>query len=430
MTDVADHRSMQSRRVPVMGAALAIVAGCVNLVAGAAAVALVAGATPAAHAQAGERVRLQASGATFPQPLYEKMVVEYERVAPGVQISYQGGGSGAGVRAITDKVVAFAASDAPLTKKQIEALGGENAVVEIPIVAGGVVPAYNLPGITTPVRFTGEILADIYLGRISRWNDARLKEINPGVELPDVAITPVYRSDGSGTTFVFTNYLVSQSKDFSAGVGRGTQVTWPLGLGAKGNPGVAAAIQKTEGSLGYVEMNFAQANAIPFGMVRNAAGEFVGASPESVALAGAAAADALSGSRLVANIWNQPGAGVYPIAAFTYIILYKDLSNLQSQSEADALMGFLWWATHDAQSIARDMHYAPLSEAVRARVGDALRSVTFKGAPVALPASVPSAPVPPAPAAPPVPPAPDAPGAAPSPADMPAKPELIHPAPR
>lgn len=341
-------------------------------------------AEPAATASAAT-ARLQAAGATFPQPLYDRLVVEYERKNPGVQISYQGVGSGAGIRNITDKIVAFAASDAPLSKKELEALGGPDAVIEIPTCAGGVVPAYQVPGVTTPLNFTGELIADMYMGKIAKWNDARLAAINPGVTLPDLAITPVYRSDGSGTTFVFTNYLCTQSKAFEGSVGKGKQVTWPVGIGGKGNPGVAAAVQSTPGALGYVEMNFAESNKIAYGAVKNKEGEFVRASPESISAAGNAAAGGLKGNLLVADLWNQAGKGVYPISAFTYIIYYKDLNNIKTKSEAKAMLGFLWWATHDAQGIAKEMLYAPLSESVREKVGAALNSTTFQGSSIQIP---------------------------------------------
>lgn len=336
--------------------------------------------TPAANA-----VRLQASGATFPQPLYDRLVVEYERKNPGVQISYQGVGSGAGIRNITDKIVAFAASDAPLSKKELEALGGPDAVIEFPTCAGGVVPAYQVPGLDKPLNFTGEIIADMYMGKITKWNDARIAAINPGVTLPDLAITPVYRSDGSGTTFVFTNYLSTQSQEFQGSVGKGKQVTWPVGIGGKGNPGVAAAVQSTAGALGYVEMNFAMSNNIAFGAVQNKEGEFVLASSDSISAAGDAAAGSMKGTLLTADLWNQPGKGVYPISAFTYVIYFKDLNNVKTQAEAQAMMGFLWWATHEAQGIAKEMLYAPLSASVREKVGMALRQTTFQGSSIQIP---------------------------------------------
>lgn len=349
-----------------------------------------AAAHQSAPASAVANVRLQAAGATFPQPLYDRLVVEYERRNPGVQISYQGVGSGAGIRNITDKIVAFAASDAPLSKKELEALGGADAVIEFPTCAGGVVPAYQIPGVTKPLNFTGELIADIYMGKVAKWNDPRIAAINAGVSLPDLAITPVYRSDGSGTTYVFTNYLCTQSQPFQGSVGKGKQVTWPIGIGGKGNPGVAAAVQSTPGAIGYVEMNFAQSNKIAYGAVQNKEGEFVLASAEAISAAGDAASGALKGNRLVADLWNQPGKGVYPISAFTYVIFYKDLNNIKSEAEAKAMLGFLWWATHDAQGIAKDMLYAPLSATVQQKVAEALNAATFNGSSIQIPGATPS----------------------------------------
>ena len=342
---------------------------------------------------AADDVRLQGAGATFPQPLYEKWVVEFQKASPTTQISYQGGGSGAGIRAITDKTVAFAGSDASLNKKELEAVGGEPAILEFPTVAGAVVPAYNLPGVEKPINFTGEVLADIYLGRISRWNDPRLVELNAGVTLPDLAISPVYRSDGSGTTAVFTSYLIGQSDSFKGTIGAGKQVRWPLGVGGKGNPGVAAAVQQSPGSLGYVEYNFALENKIAFGAVKNQAGKFVLASPDAVTAAGAKGVDGFKGGRLISDLWNQPGDATYPIASFTYIIVYRDLSqNLKTIEEARALASFLRWSVTDGQALAAQMHYAPLSSEVRERVIASIDSLTFAGNPIT--ASKTSAPAP------------------------------------
>lgn len=329
---------------------------------------------------AGE-MRLSGAGATFPEPIYRRWVVEFEKVSPDVKIDYRGIGSGGGIKAITDKTVAFAASDAPLNKKEMEALGGDAAVVQFPLVAGGVVPAYNLPGVDagTPVNFTGEILADIYRGVITMWNDPRLVEINAGVKLPALAITPAWRSDGSGTTFVFTNYLATQSEAFKGSIGTGKSVKWPIGQGGKGNPGVAAIVTQTAGALGYIEQNFAVEAKVAFGAVKNAAGRFVKASPASVAAAGATAVDEFKGRQLTANIWNRAGEGTYPISAFTYVIAYGDLSNLASADEAKGLVRFFRWAASDAQHFAKEMEYAPLEAPVRERVLAALGGLTFKG---------------------------------------------------
>lgn len=336
---------------------------------------------PTAHAGSNE-LRIQGAGATFPGPLYERWVAEFQQRFPAIKISYQAIGSGGGIRAITDRTVAFGASDAPLTNKELTAIGGENAIIEIPLTAGGVVPAYNLPGVTQPIRFTGEIIADIFMGRIGRWNDARLAAINPGVNLPNTPITPAYRTDGSGTTFVFTSYLATQSESFVGTVGVGKQVAWPIGQGGRGNAGVAAIIQQTPGALGYIEQNYAAANKIAFGSVQNKEGEFVLANPASISAAGVGSVAGLSGNRLVADIWNMPGKDSYPISAFTYVILYKDLANLPDMEHAKALVQFLHWAIEDGQSLAASMEYAPLASELREKVRTALGLLTFKGAPL------------------------------------------------
>jgi phosphate ABC transporter phosphate-binding protein len=346
-------------------------------------------------------IRLQGAGATFPQPLYERWVVEFQKRSPTVQISYQGGGSGAGIRAITDKTVAFAASDAPLTKKELEAVGGNDAVLEFPTVAGAVVPAYNVPGVSEPIKFTGEILADIYLGRISKWNDPKIAALNEKLTLPDLAISPVYRSDGSGTTAVFTSYLAGLSESFKGTVGMGKQVRWPIGVGGKGNPGVAAAVQQSPGALGYIEYNYALENQISFGSVKNAAGVFVLASPDAVTAAGARGVAGFKAGRLVSDLWNQPGESTYPISSFTYILVYRDLAtNLKSEDEAKALASFLMWAVTDGQALASELHYAPLSPEVRAKVVEALATLNYKGKPVTTAPVAPAAPAKPSEKAP------------------------------
>jgi phosphate transport system substrate-binding protein len=332
-------------------------------------------------AHAAEDVRLQGAGATFPNPLYQRWVTEFQKVHPNVKIDYQSIGSGGGIKAITEKTVHFAGSDAPLSKKELSALG-EGNVVQIPATAGAVVVAYNLPGLGTPLQFTGDIVADIYQGKIAKWNDSRIAGANPGVKLPDLAITPAWRSDGSGTTFVFTSYLITQSEEFKGSVGAGKQVQWPVGQGGKGNEGVAAAVLGTAGAIGYIELNYAVANKISFGTVKNKAGKFVAASPESVSAAGVNAADSLKGSVLAANIWNQDGDDSYPIAGFSYLIFYKDLSSSKTESEAKGLIDFIRWATTDGQKLAGEMTYAPLADNVKAKVQEAIATATFKGAPV------------------------------------------------
>ncbi|HSI36608.1 MAG: phosphate ABC transporter substrate-binding protein PstS [Phycisphaerae bacterium] len=340
-----------------------------------AAVALSLGVAGAASAD----VKIQGAGATFPDPLYQRMIGEYIKAKPDVKIDYQAIGSGGGIKAITSKTVHFAGSDAPLSKKEIEAAGGGDGLVEIPTCAGSVVPAYNVPGVNQPLNFTGELLADIFMGKVGKWNDAKIAAINPGVALPDLAITPAWRTDGSGTNFVFTNYLGTQSEEFKTTVGVGKAVKWPVGQGGNGNAGVAAIVQQSAGALGYVEQNFAEQNKIPFGAVKNKAGKFVKASGESVSAAGAGAADKLKGNLLAADIWNQDGEGAYPISAFTYVIVYKDLRTAQNAEQAQALADFLWYVTHDGQKLAPSLGYAPLAEPVQKKVEEALKSLNHGG---------------------------------------------------
>lgn len=329
-------------------------------------------------AVAGGDVRLQGAGATFPNPLYQRWVSEYQKSHPTVKIDYQSIGSGGGIKAITEKTVHFAGSDAPLNKKELTALG-EGNVVQIPSCAGAVVPAYNLPDVKGEINFTGEILAEIYMGKVSKWNDPKIAAINPGINLPDMGITPAWRSDGSGTTFVFTNYLATQSEAYKGSIGAGKQVQWPVGQGGKGNEGVAAAVQGTTGALGYIELNYALANKISFAAVKNKDGKFVKATPETVAAAGEGAVKDLQGNVLAANIWNQPGEKSYPIASFTYLIFYKDLSTAKSAEEAKTLIDFANWCVTDGQKIASEMDYAPLAPAVKGKVDAALKALSFGG---------------------------------------------------
>lgn len=336
-----------------------------------------------AGAFAGE-VRLSGAGATFPAPLYTRWVAEYEKGHPNVRIDYRSIGSGGGVKAIADKTVAFGATDAPLSEKEIGAMGGTDSVVQFPAALGAVVPAYNLAGVDKPLRFTGEVLVDVYLGRINSWDDEALQKLNPGMKLPKLPITPVFRSDGSGTTHVFTSYLGTRSREFKAEVGIGKLVKWPLGQGGKGNEGVAAVIQQTAGALGYIEHNYALANKIAFGAMQNKAGKFVLATPESVSAAGDATAGELKGNVLRADAWNAPGDAAYPISAFTYIVLYKQLENIKNDKEAAALLGYLRWSLGAGQEFSAEMHYAPLSESVRRAALGALSSVTHRGKPVVI----------------------------------------------
>ncbi len=251
--------------------------------------------------------------------------------------------------------------------------------MQIPSCAGAVVPAYNLPTVKADLKLTGDVLADIFSGKVSKWNDKRIAELNAGVTLPDTAITPAWRTDGSGTTYVFTNYLATQSEEFKGSIGTGKQVKWPVGQGGKGNEGVAAVVQQTPGAIGYIELNYALQKKIAFASVKNQAGKFVKATPESVSYDGEGAVSSLKGSLLAADIWNQPGDNSYPIASFTYLIVYRDLNNLASQDEAQALVNFLTWAVTDGQAEAGKLDYAPLSKGVQTASINALKTLTYKG---------------------------------------------------
>ena len=324
-------------------------------------------------------VRLQGAGATFPNPLYQKWVTEYQSQHPDVKIDYQSIGSGGGIKAITDKTVDFAGSDAPLTKKQLAALGN---AVQIPATAGAVVLAYDLPGMKEDLKLTGEVVAGIFGGQITKWNDPKIAAENAGASLPDQAITPCWRTDGSGTSYVFTNYLATQSDTFKQTVGMGTQVKWPLGQGGKGNDGVTAVVRSTPGSIGYIELNYATANKVPFALIKNKAGKYVKASPDTVSAAGAGAAGAMTKS-LAVPIWNQAGENAYPIAAFTYLIVYGDLANVKDADKAHALAAFLAWAVspEGGQRISPTLDYAPLAPAVADKALGAVNTLTYKGAP-------------------------------------------------
>ena len=326
-------------------------------------------------------LRMQGAGATFPAPIYQRWVAEYQKAQPDVKIDYQAIGSGGGIKGITEKTVDFGASDAPMSAKELAAAGGD--VVQIPTVAGAVVIAYNLPNFTAELKLDGPTIADIYLGKITKWNDPRIAAMNPGAPLPDLQITSVHRTDGSGTNYIFTNYLGTQSAEFKEKVGTGKSVEWPGGQGGKGSDGVTQIVQGTKGALAYVEIAYAHQNKIPFAAIKNKDGQFVTASADSVSAAGEGALDQMS-KGLAVNIWNQAGAKAYPIASFTYVLVHKDLSYVKDQAKAKALVDFLKWATTDGQKLAADLDYAPLSAGVQKKVAAAIESLSWGGKPVAM----------------------------------------------
>lgn len=333
-----------------------------------------------------QNITLNGAGATFPFPLIDKWAAEYHRIKSNIQVNYQGIGSGGGIRAHIEKTVHFAASDAPLTDEQI--VKAPNSL-HIPITIGGVVVIYNIPGISKGIKFTGEILADIYLGKINKWNDPQLVSINPNINLPSNEIVVVHRSDGSGTTFIWTSYLSNVNQEWKEKVGRGTSVEWPTGLGGKGNDGVSALVQQTPYSIGYVEFTYAKKNNLAYGYIQNAAGEFIEPTLESFAKAASFVAITLprgdeewSAFSMVDNLVdNKQAIGAYPIVSFSYILLYKELNVLPNINEATAkaLVDFLWWAIHDGQNYAADLYYVPLPSDVIRHNEETIRMVTYNG---------------------------------------------------
>ena len=327
-----------------------------------------ASGTPGA-ASAGQ---INGAGATFPYPIYSKWFAEYNRLHPNVRINYQSQGSGAGIRQLTSRTVFFGASDQPMKDEQLAAAPGP--ILHFPTVLGAVVPVYNLPGVSQELKFTGPLLADIVLGKVTKWNDPALARHNPGVALPDQAITFVHRSDGSGTTFVWADYLSKISSEFKTTVGADSSLNWPTGIGGKGNEGVAGMVSQTPGSLGYVELIYALQNDIAFGAVQNADGQFVKASIDSVtAAAEAAAADMPADFRV--SITNAPGEHAYPIASFTWILLYE---NPDDKAQAQVMADFMKWAVTDGQAHARELGYAPLPENVVEKELQALEKIRLQ----------------------------------------------------
>jgi phosphate transport system substrate-binding protein len=317
--------------------------------------------------------KLTGAGATFPNPIYSKWFDAYNKKT-SVQINYQSVGSGAGIRQYAEGTVDFGASDGPMNESQISAVSGN--VVHIPTVLGAVVVTYNLPALgDARLKLDGTVLVDIFMGRITKWNDQRIASLNPGVSLPNTDLIVVHRSDGSGTSYIFTDYLTKFSREWKDKVGYATSVNWPVGLGGKGNEGVTQQVKQVEGALGYVELIYAIANNLPYAQVKNAAGAFVEPSLESVTAA-AASAKLAKDTDFRVSITNAPGKDSYPISSFTWLLVKKD--------DKDAAKGKLvkdfltWMITDEAQAMAKDLHYAPLPAEVRTLVAERIK--TLKGA--------------------------------------------------
>jgi phosphate transport system substrate-binding protein len=329
-------------------------------------------------------VTLNGAGATFPFPLIDTWRVEYQTVDPGTTINYQSIGSGGGVKQFTEKTVDFGASDAPLTPEE-EALAP--GALTIPETIGSVVAAYNVPGVPSGLQLTGPILADIFRGVITNWNDPQIAELNPDVTLPDAEIIVAHRSDGSGTTFVWTDYLSALSPEWDTEVGKGKSVQWPTGIGAPGNEGVANAIRGSENTIGYVELAYALTTGMPFAHIQNQEGNFIMPSLESTEAAVSAAAGTLpAGDASWTNVTlvDAPGADSYPIASFSYLLIPRELADnpTMTQEKATALVNFIDWAVTDGQQFASELEYVPLPAEVGELNEETLGLVTFNGSPV------------------------------------------------
>lgn len=334
---------------------------------------LAAGLAPAAQAQ-----KLTGAGATFPNPIYSKWFDAYNKKT-GIQINYQSIGSGGGIRQFTEGTVDFGASDGPMNESQISAVGGN--VVHVPTVLGAVVVTYNLPTLgTAQLRLDGNTLVDIFMGRITRWNDKRIASLNPGLTLPGIDLIVVHRSDGSGTTYVFTDFLNKFSREWKDKVGYATSVNWPVGLGGKGNEGVTQQVKQVEGAVGYVELIYAVSNGLPYALLKNSAGNFVAPSLES-ASAAAASARLAKDTDFRVSITNAPGQETYPITSFTWLLVKQDGKD---PAKAKLIRDFLsWMITDEAQAMAQELKYAPLPAEVRALIADRIKTLKAGGKPIA-----------------------------------------------
>jgi phosphate transport system substrate-binding protein len=327
-------------------------------------------ALPASTAQA-QTVQINGAGASFPYPIYAKWFSEYNKLHPDVEINYQSIGSGGGIRQLSNQTVFFGATDGPMTSDQLFAAPGP--ILHLPTVLGGVVPIYNIPGVTAQLKFTGKVLGDIIMGKITKWNDAAITGLNPGVNLPATDITVAHRSDGSGTTYIFVDYLSKVSPTFMKTVGVATSVNWPVGVGGKGNEGVAGLVKQTPGAIGYVELIYAKQNNIDYGSVQNMDGAFVTASIDSVTAAAAAAGKAMPKDFRV-SITNAPGKDAYPIASFTWLLFYEHPGD---KKRGKVMVEFMKWALTDGQKFGKELGYSPLPPEVVALEMEALKRISL-----------------------------------------------------
>jgi phosphate transport system substrate-binding protein len=321
-------------------------------------------------------IYLNGAGATFPYPLYSKWFEEFGNTHPDVRINYQSIGSGGGIKQLQAGTVDFGASDAPLSDDEMK--GMPHPVVHLPMVAGAVALAYNLPGVATGLNLSSGVIAGIFLGDITKWDDPKITALNPGMKLPALPVAVAHRSDGSGTSYIFTNYLAAVSPVWKSKVGSGKSVNWPAGIGGKGNEGVAGVLKQTPGSIGYVELAYAEQNKLPYASVQNKAGKYIAPSIASTTAAASGAVAAMKKDVRV-SIVNSAGADAYPISGFTYILIYKEQQNAK---KGKALVDFLNWAIHDGQQYAEPLVYAPLPDTVITIDQSILKSVTANGKPL------------------------------------------------
>src|SRR6266498_2538263 len=324
----------------------------------------------------GGPINLQGAGSTFINPLMQKWLSEYGKLHPNVKIDYQSIGSGGGIKQIQAQTVDFGASDAAMKDEDLKAAPGE--IIHIPVVLGAVVVTYNLPSVIQPLRFSPEVIADIFLGKVKKWNDAKIKADNPGVNLPAADITVVHRSDGSGTSAVFTDYLSKVSPEWKEKVGAGTSPNWPVGIGGKGNEGVTGQVKQTPNTIGYVELAYAVQNKLPVALIKNRSGEFVESSFDAVTAA-AAESVATTPEDLRVSITDAAGKTAYPISSYTYILVDKEQKD---PGKGKALVDFLWWGTHDGEKFARDLNYAPLPQEIVQRAEAKINSIVSGGKPL------------------------------------------------
>ena len=311
---------------------------------------------------------LNGAGATFPYPMYSKWFSEYHTAHPDIEINYQSIGSGGGIRQVLAGTVDFGASDGPMTDEQLSQ--AKVKILHVPTVLGAVVPAYNVPGVGEEMKFTPDVLSGIFLGKITNWNDKAIAAANPGVKFPDQPIIVVHRSDGSGTTYIFTDYLSKISSEWSGGVGKGTSVKWPVGLGGKGNEGVAGVIRQMQGAIGYVELIYAVQNKIPYGSVKNASGNFVKASLDSVTSAAGSMKSMPADFRV--SITNAPGKDAYPISSFTWLLIP---AQSKDANKGKIIVDFLNWMVDSGQKMTAALTYAPLPENVAQQVKAEIKQV-------------------------------------------------------